>query len=268
MKSYRMLLMCAVVLCAGLLICAPSAHADAGLLGPITTVSNGVVQPGMFLVTPGTPLTAVNGLFPPASNLPLSDGLAFSMTNTLTDLGATLAGNTQFLTAIGPEGAGENVTEEIDFRFASGTSLDNITTQKTWLVEPGKPFIVGDGIATIPSGNQKGTIIPIGMVWGVRSDQIQISKNSESGGITDIGVTMNSDQDPGTEENVLGFLEDGTFQDVTAALFTQGGINLLAGSGHDALVLGASDVPVPPSALLLGSGLLGLVGIGWRRKRS
>ena len=27
-------------------------------------------------------------------------------------------------------------------------------------------------------------------------------------------------------------------------------------------------VPVPPSALLMGSGLLGLVGLGWRRRRS
>ncbi len=29
-----------------------------------------------------------------------------------------------------------------------------------------------------------------------------------------------------------------------------------------------SAVPIPPTALLLGSGLLGLVGLGWRRRKS
>ena len=29
-----------------------------------------------------------------------------------------------------------------------------------------------------------------------------------------------------------------------------------------------NPVPVPPSVLLMGSGLLGLVGLGWRRRRS
>lgn len=31
---------------------------------------------------------------------------------------------------------------------------------------------------------------------------------------------------------------------------------------------GFSEVPLPPSALLLGTGLLGLVGLGWRRRQS
>jgi len=29
-----------------------------------------------------------------------------------------------------------------------------------------------------------------------------------------------------------------------------------------------STVPLPPSMLLLGSGLLGLVGLGWRRRQA
>ena len=50
---------------------------------------------------------------------------------------------------------------------------------------------------------------------------------------------------------------------------------LLAGGNHGIYNLGsggflepnASPVPVPPSALLLGTGLLGLVGLGWRRRK-
>ena len=30
---------------------------------------------------------------------------------------------------------------------------------------------------------------------------------------------------------------------------------------------GVSAVPLPPSVLLMGTGILGLVGLGWRRSR-
>lgn len=48
-----------------------------------------------------------------------------------------------------------------------------------------------------------------------------------------------------------------------------------SGSGWSISLIGDPDldsynraVPLPPSALLLGSGLLGLVGLGWRRRKS
>ena len=56
-----------------------------------------------------------------------------------------------------------------------------------------------------------------------------------------------------------------TFVDLAA-------INLnLAASGNDFalddIVFDTNRVPLPPTALLLGTGLLGLVGLGWRRSR-
>jgi hypothetical protein len=37
---------------------------------------------------------------------------------------------------------------------------------------------------------------------------------------------------------------------------------------NGALATGACAVPLPPSAILMGSGLLGLLGLGWRKARS
>jgi MYXO-CTERM domain-containing protein len=46
-------------------------------------------------------------------------------------------------------------------------------------------------------------------------------------------------------------------------------LHLTYGCGNDNLMgeIAASSVPIPPSALLLGTGLLGLAGLGWRRRR-
>lgn len=38
-------------------------------------------------------------------------------------------------------------------------------------------------------------------------------------------------------------------------------------AGHTSFDASLETVPVPPSAILLGSGLLGLVGLGWRRRK-
>ena len=61
---------------------------------------------------------------------------------------------------------------------------------------------------------------------------------------------------------------------VSGIPFTFGSTSILETStfsgGHNATASGvALDVaPIPPTSLLMGSGILGLVGIGWRRRKA
>lgn len=63
---------------------------------------------------------------------------------------------------------------------------------------------------------------------------------------------------------LLPSMSSGDFVWNYAEFYTSTGERL----GLDVTGVNPSAVPIPPSALLLGSGLLGLVGLGWRRKQS
>ena len=106
---------------------------------------------------------------------------------------------------------------------------------------------------------------------GPVSDFAELTIGYNNFGSRSIDLTFYSDGAQGFSTALQDFecnvsyctlVENGTAQDVTSQLHgTTTGLTISLQSDVE-----TSAVPIPPSALLLGSALLGLVGIGWRKR--
>jgi hypothetical protein len=134
-------------------------------------------------------------------------------------------------------------------------------------------YLAGNAVSATPFGFDVNTA-GVNGIYMVPSEPIAFAPGSDFGfyDLTSGGGTKYTE----TALNAGG-LQNGLIFDLGAGhyivAFEDGaGIGSLGDGDYQDLVLNVrmtqTLVPLPPSALLLGSGLLGLVGVGWRRRKT
>ena len=165
----------------------------------------------------------------------------------------------------------------------TGTITGNVTIGAGGAVQPGN----SPGTLTINGNFFNSGRLFIDIASGSSYDVLNISGNAtfNSGSIIELDFINGYIPDAGSSWNFLlaqwvtgldnvgfmfGGLASGLCDDFTY-LNNNDGFHLIfsnSGLGVHITPLTGTEVPVPPSVFLLGSGLLGLLGLGWgRRKR-
>ncbi len=130
--------------------------------------------------------------------------------------------------------------------------------------------VVGNTVPILPSSSNNFTIYDAGGNLTGTVSFSGLSFTSGSGELNyQLGLSLTNMSYSGSNPVLLALISDGkavetiTFTDNSYTTLS----SFLAANATEAFA-GDITAPIPPSALLLGSGLLGLVGLGWRRRKT
>lgn len=173
----------------------------------------------------------------------------WSGTSNLSRESATISGSPGIVNNVATQPTGGDVGGEWEY----GTNLTNAPGGFTQVISSagfGLTSSVANGIALFPGTNLDGPVAVDGLNYGITSagDDPATGNAEVTGNVPLI-------------QNQVTFVLDG------ATGFDPSTIEAVRFQYGTALTDNNLTVPIPPSALLMGSGLLGLGLVGWRRRR-
>jgi hypothetical protein len=209
------------------------------------------------------------------NNAPAGEKSLYEIVNYFVTLGGSypdpFSSNADLISAYSP------VLETLPPPPPGGYALTGYYASYAHFTQQAGTYPAGGGSITFigsifPTSPDQNAIIALGSpIYLTPSDpsvRLGFADSTDGGGIKYTELGLNS----GSPSQSCGLIFQVSFTQYIIAFEDGGGTQPLGDSDYNDLVLFVTrsfePIPLPPSAVLLGSGLLGLVGLGWRRRKS